>query len=181
MNNLRANENESMYLTDLVILKCIKERLRELALDKDFLKMRKYIQHGTTNCVLHSIAVTHYSLIFASRLHIKIDYKKLVYGALLHDYFLYDWHDKDKSHKWHGFRHPKFALNNALKKWDLTDVEQDIIKCHMFPLTFFSVPKYKESLIVCLVDKMCATYEIFVKKNPYKTIKRLYNIDKYIK
>ena len=40
MNNLRANENESMYLTDLVILKCIKERLRELALDKDFLTIK---------------------------------------------------------------------------------------------------------------------------------------------
>ncbi len=174
MNNLRVNE--SMYLSDLVILKCIKERLKELSLDEDFLSMKKYIQHGTTDCVLHSIAVTHYSLICASRLHIKVDYKKLVCGALLHDYFLYDWHEKDKSHKWHGFRHPKVALNNALKKWNLTDVEQDIIKCHMFPLTFFSVPKYKESFIVCLVDKICATYEVFVKKNPYKTIKKLYNI-----
>lgn len=113
MNNLRVNE--SMYLSDLVILKCIKERLKELSLDEDFLSMKKYIQHGTTDCVLHSIAVTHYSLICASRLHIKVDYKKLVCGALLHDYFLYDWHEKDKSHKWHGFRHPKVALNNALK------------------------------------------------------------------
>ena len=65
MNNLRVNE--SMYLSDLVILKCIKERLKELSLDEDFLSMKKYIQHGTTDCVLHSIAVTHYSLIFASR------------------------------------------------------------------------------------------------------------------
>lgn len=113
MNNLRVNE--SMYLSDLVILKCIKERLKELSFDEDFLGMKKYIQHGTTDCVLHSIAVTHYSLIFVSRLHIKVDYKKLVCGALLHDYFLYDWHEKDKSHKWHGFRHPKVALNNALK------------------------------------------------------------------
>ena len=174
MNNLRVNE--SMYLSDLVILKCIKERLKELSLDEDFLSMKKYIQHGTTDCVLHSIAVTHYSLICASRLHIKVDYKKLVCGALLHDYFLYDWHEKDKSHKWHGFRHPKVALNNALKKWNLTDVEQDIIKCHMFPPTFFSVPKYKVSFIVCLVDKICATYEVFAKKNPYKAIKKLYNI-----
>ena len=43
MNNLRVNE--SMYLSDLVILKCIKERLKELSLDEDFLSMKKYIQH----------------------------------------------------------------------------------------------------------------------------------------
>lgn len=175
MENIRI-EN-SVYLSNFVILKCIKERLKELYLDEDFLSMRNYIQHGTTNCILHSVAVTHYSLILAFMLHLKINYKKLICGALLHDYFLYDWHDKDKCHKWHGFRHPKFALENALKKWDLTDVEQDIIRCHMFPLTLFSVPKYKESIIVCIVDKICATYEIFAKKNPYKTLKRLYKFD----
>lgn len=38
MNNLRVNE--SMYLSDLVILKCIKERLKELSLDEDFLSMK---------------------------------------------------------------------------------------------------------------------------------------------
>ena len=141
---------------------------------------KKCTQHGTFSVYDHSVYVTSMCIGLSKKLHIKVNEKALVRGALLHDYFLYDWHDKDKSHKWHGFRHPKFALNNALKKWNLTDVEQDIIKCHMFPLTLFSVPKYKESFIVCLVDKICATYEIFAKKNPYKTIKKLYNIDKYI-
>ena len=61
MNNLRVNE--SMYLSDLVILKCIKERLKELSLDEDFLSMKKSIQKGTTDSVLHSNPFTHYSLI----------------------------------------------------------------------------------------------------------------------
>ena len=43
MNNLRVNE--SMYLSDLVILKCIKERLKELSLDEDFLSMKKYMMN----------------------------------------------------------------------------------------------------------------------------------------
>lgn len=167
---------ENRSLSKFVAIKNIKQRLQELFNDKDYLSMKNYLQHGTTDCILHSISVTHYSAIFAHRMHIKVNYKNLIIGALLHDYFLYDWHEKSKSHKWHGFRHPKLALNNALKKWDLTDIEKDIIKCHMFPLTIFSVPRYKESIIVCLVDKICATYEVFVKKNPYKRIKKLYKL-----
>lgn len=163
-------------LSEFVAIKHIRQKLIELFNDKEYLSMRNYIQHGTTNCILHSIAVTHYSAMFAHRMHTKINYKYLIIGALLHDYFLYDWHEKSTSHKWHGFKHPKFALKNALKKWELNDIEKDVIKCHMFPLTLFSIPRYKESIIVCLVDKMCATYEIFAKKNPYKNIKKLYKI-----
>ena len=33
----------------------------------------------------------------------------------------------------------------------------------MFPLTF-TPPKYKESVIVCLVDKFCSIYEVFSKR-----------------
>ena len=171
-------ENEILqreYLTNFIAVKNIKENLKKLLKDKEYLSMKKNIQHGTTNCILHSIAVTHFSLMVASRLHIKVNYNSLVFGALLHDYFLYDWHEKDNCHKWHGFRHPGFALKNAQKKWDLNEIEKDVIKKHMFPLTLFHVPKYIESLIVCLVDKVCATYETFVKKDPYRKLKKIYD------
>lgn len=162
--NNNVSVERKLYLNNLIVLKNIKLQLKELLKDADYLSMEKYIQHGTTNCIEHSIAVTHYSLMLAHKLHLKIDYNSLVVGGLLHDYFLYDWHEKEKWHKWHGFRHPKFALNNALKKWDLNLIQQDVIKSHMFPLTIFSMPKFKESIIVCIVDKICATYEVFVKK-----------------
>lgn len=171
-NNITKKE----IISEFIAVKCIKERLKLLLNDKEYLSMKNYIQHGNTNCMLHSIAVTHYSLMFANKLHMKINYRNLVIGALFHDYFLYDWHDSKKMHKWHGFNHPNTALINALKKESLNDVEQDIIKSHMFPLTIFNMPKYKESIIVCLVDKACALYEIFAKKNPYRRMKKLYNI-----
>lgn len=166
------------YVNSIIITKYLSLYLNELLNDKQYLSMKKYIQHGSTNCIEHSIAVTHYSLVFAHRLHIKVDYKNLIFGALLHDYFLYDWHEKDDSHKWHGFIHPKIALKNAMKRWKLDPKEQDIIRSHMFPLTFFWMPKYKESAIVCFVDKICATYETIVRKNPYKNLKKLYSLEK---
>lgn len=117
-----------------------------------------YLQHGTTSCYSHSISVAYYSLLLADRLKISCDAASLVTGALLHDYYLYDWHCKDSSHRLHGFRHPQTALNNAMQDFDLNPVEQNIIIRHMFPLTPIP-PRYKESLIVCLTDKLCSLAE----------------------
>ena len=68
----------------------------------------------------------------------------------------------------HGRIHPKIALFNARKDYDINELEADIIARHMFPLTF-TPPKYKESIIVCLVDKVLSTYEVF-SKNAYAKI-----------
>ncbi len=74
-------------------------------------------------------------------------------GALLHDLFHYDW--LREGPRWHGFRHPAIALRNASQAIELTDMEQDIIKKHMWPLTLVP-PKYAESWIVCLADIYCS-------------------------
>lgn len=121
-------------------------------------RMDKYIQHGSTSCLEHCIAVAYMSFYITKKLHIRCDYNSLIRGALLHDYFLYDWHVKDEKHKWHGFRHAKKALENASKDFDLTPVEMDIIEKHMFPLNL-KLPKYRESHIVSIADKICSSYE----------------------
>lgn len=91
-------------------------------------------------------------------------------STLLHDYFLYDWHERDASHSWHGFTHPGKALGNASADFVLTDRERDIIRKHMFPLTP-AIPKYRESVLVCLVDKWCSTIEVF-RRDPYADLRK---------
>lgn len=148
-----------------------KSYLEEVMKKKKFLKMNRYIQHGNTSCLLHSIAVSYYSYRLAKFLRLNIHEKELIRGALLHDYFLYDWHAKYKPTRdvgLHGRIHPKIALFNARKDYDINELEADIIARHMFPLTF-TPPKYKESIIVCLVDKVLSTYEVF-SKNAYTKI-----------
>ena len=75
--------------------------------------------------------------------------------GMLHDLFLYDWrHSKKKLNLegLHAFVHPKIALRNASELFLLNDKEKDIILKHMWPVTFFSLPKYRESYIyVCLI------------------------------
>lgn len=122
-----------------------------------------YFQHGTTTILKHSRNVAYYSLIFANKLEKKLNlsfnYKNLIIGAFLHDLFLYDWHEKDKSHRLHGYRHPLIASKNAKEICHVDDEVVKIIKSHMWPLTIRRVPLSKEAMIVCMVDKYLAIKE----------------------
>ncbi|MDO5519645.1 MAG: HD domain-containing protein [bacterium] len=125
--------------------------------------MKEYVQHGETSCLEHSIAVAYYSYYLVQLLHIRCDERSLIRGALLHDYFLYDWHEKDKSHSLHGFNHAARSLNNARRDTDINEIEADMIKHHMFPLNI-SPPRTREAIILCLMDKICSIYELRRKK-----------------
>ena len=156
-----------------------KSYLEEMLQKKKFLKMNRYLQHGNTTCLLHSIAVAYFSYRLCKLLRLNVHEKELIRGALLHDYFLYDWHQKYKPCDdvgRHAFIHPRIALFNARKDFEINGIEEDIIAKHMFPLTFYP-PKYRESVVICLVDKMCSIYETF-SKCAYKKVTNLVVSDK---
>ena len=141
--------------------KAFDEYMDELLSDERIKQMSKFIQHGNTTCLMHCKTVAYYSVVFVHKFHIRVDMRSLIRGALLHDYFLYDWHDA-KLWNLHGYRHPGIALQNAMRDFELTEIEKDIIRKHMFPLTLY-FPKYRETIIVCLMDKYCTLKEFFGK------------------
>ncbi len=102
-----------------------------------------------TSVYRHSLAVAYFSCYLAEKMHLKVRTRETIRGALLHDYFLYDWHEKSKDHRLHGFTHPAKALKNAEDSFNLTPVEKDIIKRHMFPLT--PVPPAYRVVAICLL------------------------------
>ena len=120
---------------------------------------KQLIQHGDVTVYDHSVFVAERCVALAKRWPGPVDMRKLVRGALLHDYFLYDWHEDDDSHRLHGFTHAGRALRNAKRDFAISEIEEDMIGCHMFPLNVSCFPKTTEGRILCLVDKMCATYE----------------------
>ncbi len=134
--------------------------LNELKADEKsrFALTSKFIQHGNTTVMTHVIEVAIMSCRIARFLRIRVDKRALIRGALLHDYFLYDWHEKRKGHNIHGFTHPYKALKNADKDFNLSDIERNIILRHMFPLTPIP-PMCREAWIVCIADKYCSTKE----------------------
>lgn len=147
--------------------------LQQLLRNSRLPDMQYLRHHGVTSVLDHSIAVAYYSNLTAAaleRLGIRFSRGELVRGALMHDYFLYDWHDGTPDGSLHGLTHPLTAWRNAMQDVPLSVREQDIIKKHMFPLTL-TPPKYRESALVCLIDKLCAVYES-LNPNPYKTLHR---------
>lgn len=86
--------------------------------------MRGYLQHGDTTTLDHAIAVAYYSLMLDRKWNLNCDKSSLVRGALLHDYFLYDWHQPHKEYGLHGFTHPFTALRNAVQDFNLNAVER---------------------------------------------------------
>ena len=136
----------------------------ELLYSSRFHMTREFIQHGRISVYSHCLSVAIMSVRIAKMLHIKADYESLIRGALLHDYFLYDWHDNpDGRHNLHGFTHPSKALRNALEDFELTKRECDIIKHHMFPLVPVP-PMCREAWIVCTADNICALQETLFKR-----------------
>lgn len=138
----------------------IKSHAERLDQDGRLSQLKRYKQHGRHSVYDHSLSVASLAIKLARRLPLKIDESALIRGALLHDYFLYDWHVPDPNRPLHGFYHPKAALKNARQDFSLTDKEEDIISHHMFPLTL-SPPRTAEGLLVCLADKICAVRETF--------------------
>lgn len=118
------------------------------------------IQHGTMSVRRHSINVARYSILFSEKLKIPCNKRALIRGALLHDFFLYDWHDKEhiSIFRLHGIHHPKIALKNAEKEFELSSIEREVIKKHMWPLTLVP-PTCREAWIVTMADKYCSLME----------------------
>ena len=133
--------------------------LNEIRESSRFKNSKQFIQHGKTSVYMHSVSVAYMSCYIAEKYNLSVDYYSLITGALLHDYFLYDWHDKEDGHKRpHGFYHPSAALANAERDFDLNWRVKNTIKRHMFPLTPIP-PVCLEGWVVCIADKICSTKE----------------------
>lgn len=117
------------------------------------------MQHGDTSVYAHSISVAETSLRIVRKLKLRVNKRALVRAALLHDYFLYDWHIPEKGRAFHPTGHPKVACKNAVEDYGISELEQNIIKSHMFPICF-CMPRSKEAWIVTTADKICAAREI---------------------
>lgn len=136
--------------------------VHEIVSNENYQRMKKYQHHANVSCYEHCYNVALYSYILAIRNKWNVDLRALIRGAMLHDYYLYDWHVRNGRKRWHGFRHPKISYNNAKKDFEINKKEKDIIIKHMWPLTLFSIPRYRESFIVTYADKMITIKERYL-------------------
>ena len=138
---------------------------------ESFQKQKEISHHHHTTVFAHVVSVARDAFLLAKQRDQKVDYPSLVRGALLHDFFLYNWRYETNRPKLHGLSHPKVALDNASKEYELNDKEKGIIISHMWPLTIFHYPKSREAKLVSYADKR-QTYRDFKMKRLNKKRKQ---------
>ena len=129
---------------------------------EQFLKLKEF-RHHTNHIYDHAWRVSYLSYRISKALG--MDYQAAARGGLLHDFFLYDWRERKESdvkRSSHGKEHPFIALANAKAYFSVNKMEEDIITKHMFPKTR-ALPRYKESVVVSISDKLSAIYEYLVR------------------
>lgn len=136
--------------------------INDIMANDEFLKLKDTQHHHTTR-LNHSLKVSYYSYKIAKSL--RLSYEEVARAGLLHDFYLEQVNDqesvKDKVILF-TTKHPQDALDNSSKYFTLTNIEEDIIKSHMFPVDI-KVPKYAESWIVSIVDKAVSAREMGYK------------------
>ena len=120
--------------------------------------------------IAEALGVAQYSYWVSKKLKLKLDQKSLIRGALLHDFFLYDWRTGTDHEGAHAFTHPETALSNAIEHFEINEKEADIILNHMWPLTITKMPSCKESFLVSAMDKYCSLKENFNRVKKVKWI-----------
>ena len=135
--------------------------------NEEFKTKMENIKHHDSTRLNHMLKVSYKSYKIAKLL--KLDYVDVARAGLLHDYYL-DSVSEQKTIKdkvsLYTINHPKDAVENAKRLFNINEKEEDIIRTHMFPVDV-KVPKYAESWIVSIVDKAISTAE-FGRKFGYK-------------
>ena len=133
--------------------------------NKKVQSMSQYMAHGKTNVLQHCYLVSRLSYKVCKVLRLKVDIYSVVVGAMLHDFYLYDWHIEDPKHKWHGRTHGETAFKNARELFVLNKKIQNIMESHMWPESKIC-PRYFESIVVSICDKCSASWELIGRFEP---------------
>lgn len=139
------------------------EFVSDILNNDEFKKLANYVHHNSDR-LQHSLNVSYHSYKISKKFN--LDSKKIARAALLHDFFFIDNFSVSKTNRLMTlFAHPRQALDNSLKYYYLSDMERNIILSHMFPIGL-DFPRYKESVLVDVVDDYISIYEaIYAKKN----------------
>jgi len=146
----------------------------EILLSEWFSKGFEQSHHFRSNVSDHSLHVTKTALRLAGMFR-SVDRESLIKACLCHDIGLIG----NREYVYTSGRmcitqHPIDSEERAREiLGDLTDIEEDVILHHMYPLVL-KMPRTKEGALICIADKYCALYEPFtVRSSSEKLHKRL--------
>ena len=125
---------------------------------EEYQRLKEFTHHRSTTRYQHCLNVAWYTFIWCKAAG--LNYKSAARGAMLHDFYLYDSNDElfKQSGLIHNLHHPRVALENAKKLFEVDEIMEDCILYHMFPVGE-GKPKTQEGYVVTVADKYCASLE----------------------
>lgn len=132
------------------------EQITKDILDNEkFKSLKEEVHHHNSNRYNHCLKVSQKTYKICKKLN--LDYRSATRAALVHDFFFTDDFNNKKEQL---LKHPVKAVENANQIMSLNEKEQNIIESHMYPIGK-KIPKYKESIIVDIVDDCVSIKEKF--------------------
>lgn len=138
-------------------MKDFDEIISDILSNDKFQELNNELHHGISR-LTHSIRVASLTYKFAKFFNMK-KIEEMTRAALLHDFYLDNEFKNDENSAKKLSAHPILAYENASNYYELSSLEENIIKSHMFPLKG-AFPEYKESWVVGTADKIAGTYEM---------------------
>lgn len=136
---------------------------RDILDSEEFARALEQTHHDKTTVGNHSMEVACIALSLSRRLralHISVNEKAVVRGALCHDLGILGRYDKYSNNFVSLQKHPGDSVVTAAKLLgELTKVEKDIIAHHMWPVTLVP-PRHKEAILVNVADKISSIREV---------------------
>ncbi|MDO4614991.1 MAG: HD domain-containing protein [Lachnospiraceae bacterium] len=139
--------------------------LRKLTRDPRIRRMKQYQQHTISNTFDHVCHVARMSRKIQKKLRLSLSEAELLRGAMLHDYYLYNFRENPIGPYAHGTSHAQIAAENADRDFHLTEKEKQIILSHMWPLNLTRIPRCREAWVVTAADKICAFQEMILHRH----------------
>lgn len=136
--------------------------ISELLAREEIQSLINFEHHRIRNRLEHSLHVSYSSFRIAKKMKFsKESLRSIAIGGLLHDLFYYDTTEGKTEN--HLSEHSEVALRNARKLISLNPMEENIILSHMFGISFKHKPKYKESYVVSVIDKVVSCQEVYYR------------------
>lgn len=135
--------------------------VRDIINSEQYRVIDKYPHHNEYTRLDHCLHVSYSAYLFFKKHEPGYRFlREACRGALLHDYFLYEWHTENPFPVpcMHAWKHPEWAYKDAKKHFKLNPVERDVILKHMYPVTPIP-PLTKAAWTVVMFDKYWALRE----------------------
>ena len=152
--------------------------IKDIISTDEYQSMKNIKHHKYTNAYMHSIRVAYLCYLHYLKHPDKYDLNTLLRGALLHDYYLYDWHDKGNPKLRHCFVHPRRSYKNAIRDYkNINKKEKDMILHHMWPVTIIP-PHTRCGWLIVRMDKKAAAHDYAIKRRNKKRKKMMLKLQK---